>query len=111
MTEQKYKCHTCHIVIHENDLIDGNCPKCESNLGLKKMCSKDHMDCNHDIVDTIRYCPDCGAPMCPECGSHDVSQVSRVTGYLADVAGFNEGKQQELKDRHRVNISDESGMI
>jgi len=111
MTEQNYKCHTCHIVINKSDLINGNCPKCESNLGLKKMCSRDHLNCSHDIVDTIRYCPDCGAPMCPECGSHDVSQVSRVTGYLAEVAGFNEGKQQELKDRHRINISDESGMI
>ena len=34
MTEQKYKCHACHIIIRETDLIDGNCPKCESNLGL-----------------------------------------------------------------------------
>ena len=107
----KYKCHTCHIVINEADLINGNCPKCESNLGLKKMCSKDNLTCDHDIVDGLAYCPECGAPICPKCGSHDVSQVSRVTGYLAEVAGFNEGKAQELKDRHRINISDESGKI
>lgn len=111
MTEKKYKCHTCHIVINESDLIDGNCPKCESNLGLKKMCSKDHMDCNHDIVDGLAYCPECGDAMCPICGSHSVSQISRITGYMADVAGYNEGKRQELRDRHRVNISDESGKI
>ena len=43
--------------------------------------------------------------ICPECGSHDVSQVSRVTGYLADVAGWNQGKQQELKDRARYNVA------
>ena len=111
MTEQKYKCHTCHIVIDERDLIDGNCPKCESNFALKPMCPNDHMDCNHEIVDKLAYCPICGDPMCPECGCHDVSQISRITGYMADVAGFNAGKAQELKDRHRINISDESGKI
>ena len=32
---------------------------------------------------------------------------------MADVTGYNEAKAQELKDRHRVNISDEvdSGVI
>jgi anaerobic ribonucleoside-triphosphate reductase len=34
-----------------------------------------------------------------------VSQVSRVTGYLADVAGWNQGKQQELKDRSRYTVA------
>jgi len=111
MTEQKYKCHTCHIVIRETDMIDGNCPKCESNLGLKKMCSKDHMDCNHDVVDGLAYCPECGDAMCPKCGSHDVSQHTRIIGYIQEVAGFNAGKAQEVKDRYRVNISDESGKI
>ena len=56
-------------------------------------------------------CPECGEPMCPECGCHDVSQISRITGYCSDVEGWNNAKKQELKDRHRVNISDESGMI
>ena len=103
MTEQKYKCHACHIIIRETDLIDGNCPKCESNLGLKKMCSKDHMDCNHDVVDGLAYCPECGDAMCPVCGCHDVSQVSRITGYCSDVEGWNEAKKAELKDRVRYN--------
>jgi anaerobic ribonucleoside-triphosphate reductase len=111
MTEQKYKCHTCHIVINESDLIGGNCPKCESNFALKPMCENDTLACEHDIVDGLAYCPECGEPCCPECGCHDVSQISRVTGYLQEVSGWNAGKQQELKDRHRVNISDESGMI
>ena len=104
MTEQKYKCHTCHIVINESDLIDGVCPKCESNLGLKKMCPNDHIDCNHEIVDKLAYCPICGEPMCPECGCHDVSQISRVTGYLASVEGWNNAKKQELKDRVRYTV-------
>ena len=47
----------------------------------------------------------CGKPVCPECGSHDVVQVSRVTGYLQDVSGWNAGKQQELKDRTRYSVA------
>jgi anaerobic ribonucleoside-triphosphate reductase len=42
--------------------------------------------------------------MCPECGSHDVAQLTRITGYINDVAGFNNGKAQEVKDRVRSNI-------
>jgi len=108
MTEQKYKCHTCHIVIGESDLIGGNCPKCESNFALKPMCENDTLACEHDIVDGLAYCPECGEPCCPECGCHDVSQISRVTGYLQEVSGWNAGKQQELKDRHRVNIPEDA---
>lgn len=108
----KYKCHVCHIVIDESDLIASiYCPQCKSNLGLKEMCPRDNLTCTHEIVDKLAYCPECGEPMCPICGCHDVSQISRITGYMADVAGFNAGKAQELKDRHRVNISDESGKI
>jgi len=49
--------------------------------------------------------------MCPECGSHDVDGVTRITGYLNAVSGFNAAKAQELKDRHRVNLSDWSETI
>ena len=42
---------------------------------------------------------------CPECGSHDVVQISRVTGYLQEVSGWNAGKQQELKDRARYTVA------
>jgi anaerobic ribonucleoside-triphosphate reductase len=43
--------------------------------------------------------------VCPECGSHDVTQISRVTGYLQDVSGWNASKQQELKDRMRYSVA------
>ena len=102
----RYKCFTCNLIIDELSLVDVNCPNCNIDLALKPMCSRDNITCNHDIVDSLAYCPDCGEPMCPICGCHDVSQISRITGYMGDVAGFNAGKAQELKDRHRVNISD-----
>jgi anaerobic ribonucleoside-triphosphate reductase len=69
------------------------------------MCPNDTIECGHDIVEGLAYCELCGEPMCPICKCHDVSQVSRVTGYLADVAGWNAGKQQELKDRHRTDVT------
>lgn len=42
---------------------------------------------------------------CPKCGSKNVQHLSRITGYLQSVEGWNEGKKQELKDRKRYEIS------
>jgi len=97
-SERRYKCHTCHYIVDERP-----CPNC-GEWDLEVMCPLDHCHCTHPLVERIDYCPLCGKPVCPECGSHDVSQVSRVTGYLADVAGWNAGKQQELKDRARYAV-------
>lgn len=41
---------------------------------------------------------------CPYCNSDNVQHMSRITGYLQSVDGWNEGKKQELKDRMRYNI-------
>ncbi len=41
---------------------------------------------------------------CPKCGSHNVDYLSRITGYLQSVSGWNAGKKQELLDRNRVNL-------
>jgi len=41
---------------------------------------------------------------CPRCGSPNVRNWSRITGYYTDVSGWNEGKRQELMDRYRVTI-------
>ncbi len=38
---------------------------------------------------------------CPKCGSENVEHLSRITGYLQPVDGWNKGKQQELQDRKR----------
>jgi hypothetical protein len=34
----------------------------------------------------------------------DVEHITRVTGYMGKVKGWNPGKQQELKDRVRMNM-------
>ena len=97
--ERKYKCHTCHHIVEENP-----CPGC-GETHLEIMCPLDHCHCSHEILSGIEYCPLCGKAVCPECGSHDVTQISRVTGYLQDVSGWNAGKQQELKDRTRYLVA------
>lgn len=97
--ERRYKCHTCHLVVDRSP-----CPNCgETHLVI--MCPLDHCHCSHDVTAGVEYCPLCGNAVCPECGSHDVAQISRVTGYLQEVSGWNAGKQQELKDRVRYTVA------
>lgn len=103
---EKYKCTVCHKVLYAHDVeqVSGH-PACKNcKTPVLPMCPLDHVHCSHEVVSGLAYCPICGKAMCPECGSHDVTQVSRVTGYLADVSGWNNGKAQELKDRVRNNI-------
>lgn len=53
----------------------------------------------------IDTCNDCGYQSefdaeCPECGSQNITQLRRVTGYLSsDYRRFNAGKQAEVLDR------------
>lgn len=57
----------------------------------------------------IDSCLDCGYQaefndVCPECGSHNIQQLRRVTGYLTtDYRHFNQGKQSEVE--HRIKHS------
>jgi DNA-directed RNA polymerase subunit RPC12/RpoP len=108
-TEKRYKCHTCYKFFFERYLVevDGvkQCPNCgETFKNLEPMCKLDHNHCGHDVTTKIAYCPECKKPVCPECGCHDVEQISRVTGYLQAVNGWNKAKQQELRDRSRFNL-------
>ena len=57
--------------------------------------------CNKEIVAGTEECPLCGNPMCPDCMNHKVEIISRVTGYLSTVSGWNASKKQEFKDRQR----------
>lgn len=97
----KYKCIPCFLIIRDTDLENGNCPMCGG--AVHKMCERDHNHCGHEITEGIAYCPECSAPMCPKCECHDVEQISRVTGYLQAVDGWNAGKRQELRDRTRYD--------
>ncbi|MCK4796334.1 MAG: hypothetical protein KAT05_03075, partial [Spirochaetes bacterium] len=44
---------------------------------------------------------------CPNCDSENIEHLSRVTGYIQAVGGWNEGKKQELKDRTRYGVGGE----
>lgn len=101
----KFKCQRCFAILEEPQLVDGKCPVCHDNAALKKMCRLDHDDCTHDVVGGVATCDMCGEPICPECGCHDVEQISRVTGYLQATSGWNAGKVQELKDRKRYDLA------
>lgn len=56
------------------------------------------------------YCNECGFTIndaideCPLCKSKDLITYDRITGYYLPTKGFNNGKQQEFKDRYRHNI-------
>jgi anaerobic ribonucleoside-triphosphate reductase len=43
---------------------------------------------------------------CPNCGSTNVEHLSRVTGYIQAVDGWNAAKKQELADRMRYSEAD-----
>jgi hypothetical protein len=101
----RYKCNKCHLVFAYDDGTPEvpTCPEC-GNTEPEEMCPNDVIcTCMHDVQAGVHYCSICGEPTC-ECGSHDVSIVSRVTGYLSDVGGWNAAKRQELKDRQRVTV-------
>jgi ribonucleoside-triphosphate reductase len=63
--------------------------------------TKDMTVCLNDfhIMSGLKEC-------CENCGSEDVEQVSRVTGYVQAVNGWNSAKKQELADRMRYSSSD-----
>ncbi len=58
----------------------------------------------------IDSCLDCGYQdefndKCPQCGSKNIQQLRRVTGYLTtDYRNFNDGKQAEVKERVKHSL-------
>jgi ribonucleoside-triphosphate reductase (formate) len=42
--------------------------------------------------------------VCPYCGSDQVEQITRITGYFTKVASWNKGKRGELRDRYRAGM-------
>ena len=57
------------------------------------------------------YCNECGFTIndsieeCPICESKDLITYDRITGYYLPTRGFNNGKQQEFKDRYRHKMN------
>jgi len=120
-----HKCPHCHYIF---DITQGGqaniliilrcryyvyCPRCgERNPSL--MCKVDAYstvlkikgkNCrNGDVISGTDLCPVCNRSMCPQCFNHSVVSLSRVTGYMSDVDGWNNAKKQELKDRKRYAV-------
>lgn len=110
--ERRYKCFSCHITFPNN--YDGKkkaakCPQCGDDHDIRIMCPLDHCNCPHDIFSVSEVCPVCGHQICPACGTHDVAVISRVTGYLQSLDGWNEAKKQEFHDRVRYNPAPAKG--
>lgn len=66
----------------------------------------DHTNINYMGINFhLRYCKDCGATLnehshtCPNCASHHIQGISRVTGYLSLDERFGSGKSAERSDR------------
>ena len=81
-------------------LMDAKPEKCPLAIWVAYHDAK----CHRELVPNTASCPLCGNPMCPDCANHAVDQLSRVTGYLQVVSGWNEAKKQEFADRHRYEV-------
>jgi hypothetical protein len=104
-TDVLFKCNSCKTMnIPKTALIGEKCPLCGAPT-IEQCPGDKRCKCGLDVHGGIKFCPICGNTVCPTCGSHDVLAISRVTGYLQDVGGWNAGKAQELKDRHRYDLS------
>lgn len=57
-----------------------------------------------EIIAGADICPVCNRSLCPQCMNHNVIALSRVTGYMSDIGGWNHAKRQELLDRQRYVI-------
>lgn len=99
------------MLCNKDDVV---CPNCGMN-GSDLMCRVDAYSVFLKIYDItscrkgvtipgVEICPICDRAMCPDCYNHDCVALSRVTGYIQSVDGWNIGKKQELIDRKRYDI-------
>lgn len=123
--ETLHKCHHCNYIFDLTQcgqlniltiLRDRNyvyCPRCWMR-NPELMCKVDAYSLvlklngkgcrTGDVISGTDLCPVCNRSMCPECFNHSVVSLSRVTGYVQDINGWNNAKRQELKDRRRYAI-------
>ena len=90
------------------------CPECHQNdsecickvdVHAIKLRLQNKKCISGDMVSGAELCPVCSKAICPTCFNHSVIALSRVTGYVQSLDGWNKGKQQEFKDRQRYTIS------
>lgn len=127
--ESLFKCHRCKSIfdiysggMHVLMALSGKdgviCPECKSD-STDLICKVDAYSiylklsgkekCREGIViNGTDICPICKTSMCPTCHNHSVVSLSRVTGYIQDVSGWNEAKKQELLDRKRYGFGKSS---
>jgi ribonucleoside-triphosphate reductase len=48
--------------------------------------------------------------ICPECGSENVSGITRVVGYFSEIKNMNKSKQKEISQRQLGNYSMEASI-
>lgn len=87
------------------DLKDENDKLFPLDCPLHLWVVANHNKCPHELVGTTAHCPICDSPCCPNCMNHEVEQLSRVTGYMGGVSGWNAAKRQEFADRHRYTLN------
>lgn len=122
--ESVFKCHSCRSIF---DLFNGDlpifmalcgkegviCPICKSD-STELLCKVDAYSIYLKLkgfkcrdgqpISGVDICPVCCTNMCPRCFNHECLSLSRVTGYMSDVSGWNAAKKQELADRKRYKI-------
>lgn len=123
--ESVHKCHYCKFIfdtcsegipvlmalIPKDDIRCPNCGKNNPELICKADAYSVHLKINGFgcrkgvLISGVDICPICHSTMCPKCMNHSVISWSRITGYLNDVQGWNDGKRQELMDRKRYEFS------
>jgi ribonucleoside-triphosphate reductase len=85
----------------------------EANIPVESLINLVRKICNNfrlpyfTITPTFSICPEHGyipreAPVCPNCG-RKTEVYSRVVGYLRPVDQWNEGKQEEFKQRKKFD--------
>lgn len=89
------------------------CPNCKTS-NVELMCRVDiyslflklsGFKCRDgQPISGVDICPVCHTNLCPRCFNHDCLGLSRVTGYMSAVSGWNAAKKQELIDRKRYEI-------
>lgn len=122
--ESIFKCNQCRTIFNIYNIglpifmslipkNDVRCPNCGIN-GAELMCRADVYSIylkmkgykcrDSSVISGTDMCPVCSSPICPRCFNHTVISLSRVTGYMSDISGWNNAKRQELSDRKRYDF-------